>query len=177
MGKRNAGGGGLLRFLFSIILLAAAAVAVIYFFFPDISEEYFSMSWDSSRNGSLSGAETEAVLDEVIDALSSALEKAGASAEDVRKIISSIDGSDLRRSVENAVAGGRDGAAQFADTLVRTIDLEALDLKESINLDSVKEGLQKKLSEMDFSESLSLLKNNLETGLEYLAERLKESIN
>ncbi len=177
MGKRNAGGGGLLRFLFSIILLAAAAVAVIYFFFPDISEEYFSMSWDSARNGSLSSSETEDALDEVIDSLSSALEKAGASAEDVRKIISSIDSSDLRRSVEGAAASGRDGVAQFADTLVGTIDLESLDLKESVNLDSVKEGLQTKLSELDFSESLDFLKNNLETGLDYLGERLKDAIN
>ena len=149
--------------------MAAIAFAVVFFFFPEQSEKYFSISWESYSGGS--DTEIDAAVEDVFTSISGAMEDAGATAEEVEKALSAINVDDLKESIELALAEGKDAIGIFVDSITDKIDFG------SIDLDIVKNGIVDNLSKIDFSNAMTLIKDNLEKGLEDLTKAIKDAVN
>ncbi len=157
--------GSFFKFIFTVIIIAAVAFGVIYFFFPDISEEYFNMSWDSR------GAESTEAIDDVVSGLADALEEAGASEEQIDDILARADVDAIREAIEQAVVEGKAEIDVFVESISDKIDLGDLDL------DAVKKNLAASLKDVDFSAALDQIRGNLEEGLNSLRDALKNAID
>ncbi|NQT58472.1 MAG: hypothetical protein HQ557_05770 [Bacteroidetes bacterium] len=154
--------------LFTLIVLAGVAFAVVYFFFPEQSEKYFSISWES-RSGS--DTEMDAAVEDVLSSISGAMEDAGATKKEVETALSAIDTDDLKESIELAWAEGKDAVGIFVNSIADKIDFG------SINLDVVKNGIVDNLNKIDFSNAMTLIKDNLEKGLKDLSKAIKDAVN
>ena len=158
-----------IKSLFTLIVLAAIAVAVVYFFFPEQSEKYFSISWESRSGGS--GAEMDAAVDDVLSSISGAMEEAGATKEEVERALSEINVEDLKEAIELAWSEGKDAVGVFVESITDKIDFG------SIDLDAVKSGIVDNLNNIDFSNAMNLIKDNLEKGLKDLTKAVKDAVN
>lgn len=155
--------------LFTLIVLAAIAFAVVYFFFPEQSEKYFSISWASRPGGA--EAEMDEAVEEVLTSISGAMEEAGATKEEVETALSTISIEDLKEAIELAWTEGKDAVEIFVDSIGDKIDFG------SIDLDIVKEGIMDNLRNIDFSNAMNVMRDNLDKGLKNLAEAVKDVIN
>lgn len=156
------------RSLFTLIVLAAVAFAVVYFFIPEQSEKYFGISWESR---SATGNEVDEAVENVLESISEAMDEAGATKDDIDEALSKIDVEDLKEAIEIAAADGKDAIGAFVDSISDKIDFGSIDLEK------VKNGMTEKLKEIDFSNAINLIKDNLEKGLQDLSNALKDAVN
>ena len=107
----------------------------------------------------------------MLESISEAMDEAGATKDDIDEALSKIDVEDLKEAIEIAAADGKDAIGAFVDSISDKIDFGSIDLEK------VKNGMTEKLKEIDFSNAINLIKDNLEKGLQDLSNALKDAIN
>ncbi|MDY4611315.1 MAG: hypothetical protein SPD11_11960 [Sphaerochaetaceae bacterium] len=105
--------------LFTALIIAAVVFLCLYFFAPSFSERFFGISWSMRRTGMTIGQNAE--LKELTDDLSSFMEDAGLSKNEIKKIQKTLQEKmksiDFREQVSNAVSAGKDAVTSLLDEM------------------------------------------------------------
>ncbi len=156
------------RFI-TLLTIIVVIFAFIYFFMPDLSEDLFSISWNTT-NYTLSRAEQEERINELIYNIKSSYEKSGATASEIDKVLNQIEKDDLIKASNEAIKSGANAVDTFVDSLEDTIDFGDLDTN------ILKNQLDSLMNDVDFSDVMNILKEYVQGGFDGLEVVVKDLV-
>ncbi len=144
------------RFI-TLLTIIVLVFCFIYFFMPDLSEELFTISWNTT-NYTLSRAQQEERIKELLYNIKSSYEKSGATADEIDNVLNQIKKDDLINASNEAIKSGANAIDTFVDSLEDTIDFGDLDTN------ILKNQLDSLMGDVDFSDVMSILKEYVQGG-------------
>ncbi len=154
----------------TLLTIAVVIVSFIYFFMPELSERLFTISWDTT-NYTMSKAEQEERLNELLYNIKNSYERSGATADEIEYVLNQISKEDLIEASSQAIKSGANAVEAFVDTLEGTVDFGELDTN------ILKNQLHTVMTDVDFEDAMSIIRQYLQSGFDGLETVLKDLVS